>query len=206
LGGACVAYHLQRQSDFAVLAHEGWHQFADARLAYALPAWLDEGLALQFEAYRWEKGQVRFDPRLNAGRLVTLKRVMAAGRPIALADLLRLDAGRVLSHTRFDPADPGGSGVAVYYAQLYGLIRFLREANYGRYRQALQTMLQDGQTGRWPLSPSQRQEARQRQRNPSRLWNAQVGLTLFRTYIGADLTGLQAEYETFCRQITAEIR
>ena len=38
---ACVAYHLTRRSNFSILAHEGWHQFADELFQFRLPAWLD---------------------------------------------------------------------------------------------------------------------------------------------------------------------
>jgi hypothetical protein len=204
---ACVAYHLNRQSNFSILAHEGWHQFSDELFRYRLPAWLDESIATNFEAYQWHNGQVEFSPKYNGSRLYALALTLRQGQLISLSDLLVLDAGRVLSHTQYDPADRKvDPRIAAYYAQLYALARFLREANYGRHVLAFRLMLQDAQYGRWSLDDAARAEALQRDRNPTRLWNAQVGQRIFQTYISRDISRIEPAYQAFCRKIVSNIR
>jgi len=207
LNGACVAYHIGRESNFSVLAHEGWHQFADELLVFRLPAWLDEGLATNFEAYRWKNGRVEFVPRHNGSRLWSLGQTIARDNCIPLLHLLMLDAGRVLSHSGHDPDSPQADPmVAAYYAQVYALVRFLREDDYGRRLQAFHTMVDNGYRGRWQLTAEDRAEATQRQRNPTRRWNARVGPLIFRQYIGPLPSEIENDYRAFCRKIVTKVR
>lgn len=207
LDKACVAYHLGRQSNFAVLAHEGWHQFSDAVFAYRLPAWADEGLATSFESYQWEDGKVRFDPRRNGMRLRDLQKALAAGKWMGLGELLAMDAGRVLSFANKDPGGDAGRMVSItgYYAQLYALVRFLREDEYGRRLLSFRNMLNDGRLGNWPLPEELRAEAVGRKQNPSRRWNAMTGTLIFQSYIAAEPGSLEKQYQLFCRKIVRNI-
>ncbi|MBN2212357.1 MAG: hypothetical protein JW709_13245 [Sedimentisphaerales bacterium] len=205
--GACVAYHLGRGANLAVLAHEGWHQFSDACFTYRLPAWLDEGLATSFEGFRWEDGRVDFDVRLNAGRLMALQQCLAEDKWYRLEDLLRLDAGRVVSHAAGQAQLQGASQtVGSYYAQLYALARFLREDAFGRRRAAFERMLVDGREGRWPLEGELREEAMARDTAPSRRWNAQVGPMLFEYYFQQTPGQMEAEYRRFCAGVLKSVR
>ena len=207
LNGACVAYHIGRKSNFSVLAHEGWHQFSDELFELRLPAWLDEGIATNCEAFDWKNGRVIFDARTNGARLMGLSHTLARDNFIPLSDLLSLDAGRVLSHisTTTDDAktDPR---IVAYYAQIYALTRFLREAGYGRYLYHFQTMVNDARLGQWRLEPQDRDEATQREHNPSRRWNAKVGRQIFETYIASNLLDIEPAYRAFCRKILANVR
>lgn len=204
---ACVAYHITRRSNFSILAHEGWHQFSDELFQFRLPAWLDEGIATNFEAYKWKNGRVEFHPKYNGSRIHALAQTLAQGQMISLADLLVLDAGRILSHTQLDPTNPKvDSRITAYYAQLYALARFLREANYGRYLPAFRSMLSDAGYGRWPLNKASRAEALQRDRNPTRLWNAKVGRLIFQTYISHNLNEIEPAYRAFCRKIVSNVQ
>jgi len=205
--GACVAYHIGRMPNFSVLAHEGWHQFADEICRYRMPAWLDEGLATNFEAFKWEKGRVTFTPRYNGSRLMALRQTMAHDRLFRLVDLLRLDAGRVLSHSVNDPdsanADPA---VAAYYAQVYALVRFLREEKYGQRLEDFRRMVKDGYLGKWPLDAKDQAQAIQRKHNPTRSWNARVGFLVFQGYIEPPASEIENDYHAFCRKIVSSVR
>jgi len=205
--GACVAYHIGRTSNFSVLAHEGWHQFVDELFVYRLPAWLDEGIAVGFEAYEWQKGQVRFMPRLNGPRLAPLQQALRRRALFPLQELLTLDAGRVVSHASQENKDKNPDDrIAVYYAQLYALVRFLREDNYGQHRRAFRRLVNDGRLGRWSLSTALRNEALQRRTNPSQKWNAEVGQELFRQYITPNHLLLEPQYQRFCQKILYSVR
>ena len=207
LNGASVAYHIGRDSNFAVLAHEGWHQFSDELFKFRLPAWLDEGLATNFEAYSWKNGRATFSPQINASRLMALGKSHQRGVLFSISELLTLDAGRVISHTAAVPGTPESSPqVTAYYAQLYALVRFLREYNYGRYLLGFRSMLDDARQGRWPLDPQLSAEALQRKRNPTRTWNAIVGPMIFHTYVDANPELLQEDYLNFCRKLLARTR
>jgi len=205
LNKACVAYHLGRTWNFSILAHEGWHQFSHETFAYRLPAWMDEGMATNFEMFRWEKDRVVFEPSKNGSRLQALRIALAnPDRLIPLNELIQLDPGRVLHRSGYASADlePGESPVAVYYSQIYALIRFLREEHYGRYYRPFQQMLYQGFMGQWNLPEVLIAETRAQEGNPTRLWNAQVGMLIFQMYMKQSPEKLEAEFLQFCRKIT----
>lgn len=206
LNGVCVAYHLDRQSDFSVLAHEGWHQFSDVAFKYQLPAWLDEGLATQFEAYQQVNGKVTFKPSRNGSRLVALRKSMAENHTLSLAEIISSDAGGILSHSNDSLSQQQAHPkVAAYYAQLYALIRFLREDNYGQRYPQLRRILYHGYLGQhWPVTAEQRQAAMQA--HQSHRWNGEVGRMLFQNYIAADLRQIEPAYRSFCRKIVSRLQ
>lgn len=205
--GACVAYHLSRQSNFSVLAHEGWHQFSDELFAYRLPAWLDEGLATLFEAYQWQTGQVDFDPRFNANRLMALQVALAGDHLYPLETLLTVDAGHIVARAAYaGDTEQQQLSIGTYYAQLYALIRFLREDNYGQRLLGFHRMLDDARRGQWLLAEPLRQEAQQRLDSPTRAWNAQVGPWAFQTYIGPQPQELENAFRAFCHKTLRSVR
>jgi len=205
LQGTCVAYHIDRDTDFAVLAHEGWHQFCQQAFAYRLPAWLDEGMATNFESFELNHAQVRFTPGHNGGRLSALRDALADGRMYRLNVLLRMDPGMAM--TAGTPnSQATAPEVSAYYAQVYALLRFLRDYDYGRYYQNLERLLSDAAQGAWPLTEEQKAEASQREQNPSRYWNGHVGPLLFDTYITEDRNALEKAYWGFCQEIILAIR
>lgn len=82
------------EGDFLTsLAHEAWHAYADLRLAAALPAWLDEGLAQVFEGGLLEAGELRLDAP-DAGRLARLAELLTSRPPGLLPPLVAGDEGQ----------------------------------------------------------------------------------------------------------------
>ena len=124
----------------------------------------------------------------------------------SISDLLSLDAGRVISHTAYNPknsqVDPK---ISAYYAQLYALVRFLREYEYGRYLHAFQTMLKHAYLGRWPLSDKLKSQTL-RKSKPTRLWNAAVGKIIFQAYIAPTPDQIEPQYRAFCSHIHSTAR
>lgn len=208
LNGACVAYKLTRRANFSVLAHEGWHQFSQGLFRFHLPAWLDEGLATNFEAYQEaEKGKVTFNPHHNASRLWALKQTVARGKLFSISELLQLDAGRVVAHSSYDSSQgKSNPQVATYYAQIYALTRFLREYNYSYYQEDFQRMLSDAYLGRWPLDEKDRSEALRKLHNPTRRWNAKIGTLIFKTYIAPIPPEIEDKYQAFCLDIVSKVK
>ena len=194
LNGACVAYNIGRERTFSVLGHEGWHQFNSRLFKYRLPSWLDEGIAMLFEASRYDKGMFYFEPARNLNRLGALKTTLMKNKMIPLEKLITLNPGEVLATNQDD-------AVIAFYSQSYALVRFLREDGYGRRLSNYHQMLMDGLDGRWSLNEKLKTVAADRNIPLTVGWNRIVGKKLFEEYIGDDFTALNDEYVRFCRKI-----
>jgi len=203
--GTCVAYDIGLERTLSVLAHEGWHQFNGRHFEFRLPSWLDEGVAMLFEAYSQEGGTFRFDPAENYYRLDALERTLSQNKLIPLSELIATHPGEVLATDQTE-------AVMAFYSQSYALLRFLRERwspplgpapGTAGGTDAYHRLLADGLRGAWPLDHACRKIATDR--NIPRIieWNRIVGLVLFTEYIGRDFERIEKEYLDFCRQITA---
>ncbi len=198
--GACVAYDIGLQRTLSVLAHEGWHQFNGRHFEFRLPSWLDEGVAMLFEAYSQDGWTFRFDPAANYYRLDALERTISQHKLIPLNELISTNPGEVLATDQTE-------AVMAFYSQSYALLRFLRERwspSLGAGgTDAYHRLLADGLRGDWPLNDACRKIATDR--NIPRIieWNRLVGLVLFTEYIGSDFERIEKEYLDFCRQIVA---
>ena len=137
--GISVAYLLERYHTFGILAHEGFHQFADSRLEHRIPAWMEEGLGCNFESHFWRAGRPEFAPDLNEFRLKALRKALTRDSLFPLPEILAMDAGQAVAM----PAEK----TATFYAQSWALTRFLQEGQNGKYRQAFRLMLSDAADG-----------------------------------------------------------
>ncbi len=194
--GACVAYDIGWERTLSVLGHEGWHQFSDTYFAFRLPSWLDEGVAMLFETHWTENGTLHFEPEDNGYRLDALRKTLSNGKMIPLEKLIGTQPGDVLAA---DQAE----AVTAFYSESYALVRFLREAENGRYAETYKRLLADGFRGDWPLDKVSEHIAADRSIPRNILWNHIVGLLLFQEYIGADFEPVEKEYLTFCQKIVA---
>ena len=199
LNGSCVAYNIGREATFSVLGHEGWHQFNAACFKYRLPSWLDEGIAMLFESSRYEGGRFYFEPGKNGGRLGGLKVTLIKDDMIPLRQLVGLNPGEVLGTG--DTKD-----VMAFYSQAYGLVRFLREDNYGKRLNNFHQLLLGGLKGTWPIEGRARQMAEDRNIPLTIRWNKLVGPGLFKHYIGEDIEAIEKEYTAFCRKSVYHVR
>jgi hypothetical protein len=115
-----------------VLQHEGFHQFAWARLGPNLPVWANEGMAEYFgEA-------ILVDGRLETGlvpptRLERLRRAVKAGRHVPFSDLL------AMSSETWRRRVQAGKG-QVLYDQAWAMVHFLVHGAE-RYRAAFDDYL-----------------------------------------------------------------
>jgi len=195
--GACVAYDIGTKRTFSVLGHEGWHQFNGRHFRFRLPSWLDEGVAMLFEAHVAEDGAFYFEPAENAYRLDALKKTLSDNTIIPLRELVATNPGDVLAMDQTE-------AVMAFYSQSYALVRFLREAGYGQRLGIYHQLLADGLRGDWPLDEVSKKIAMDRNIPRNILWNHIVGLVLFQEYIGDDFGQIEKEYLAFCRQIVAD--
>ena len=192
--GACVAYDIGKERTFSVLGHEGWHQFNGRHFKFRLPSWLDEGLAMLFEAHGTEDGTIYFDPAENVYRLNALKKTLAKNQMIPLRELIATNPGDVL-------ATDQSEAVMAFYSQSYALVRFLRQANYRGRKSIYHRLLADSLRGDWPLDKVSKKIAADRNIPRNILWNRIVGLVLFQEYVGNDIDRIEKEYLAFCRRI-----
>ena len=135
----CVAYLLDRYHTLGILAHEGFHQFSSRRLGHRIPAWMEEGLACNFEAHVWKSGEPVFTPDLNEFRISALKKALRNDLLFPLSDLLAMQAGHAVEL----PPEK----TATFYAQAWALTRFLQEGRDGKYRPAFRQLLDDAADG-----------------------------------------------------------
>ena len=197
----CVAYDIGRRQTLSILGHEGWHQFNQRLFVYRLPSWLDEGIATLFETCRFERGQFVFDPASNLMRLGSLKHTLQTGRMIPLDQLLLLNPGQVLNGYNGDP-----DGATAYYAQVYALVRFLREDGHGLRLRHYHAMLLGAAHGNWPLDAALLNVAADRRIALTVGWNMRTSRELFDHYFDEDLRSLNVEYLAFCQKITYPVR
>lgn len=194
LNGACVLYDIGRKRTLSAIGHEGWHQFNSRHFKYRLPSWLDEGIAMLFEASTYQDGVLTFDPSRNYHRLGTLERTLGSAEHIPLRELIATSPGEVLAT---DQAET----VLAFYCQSYALVRFLRESGSGKHSTRYHRLLWDGFLGEWPLDDTAGRAAQDRNVPRTIQWNRVVGPQLFQRYVGDDFQQLERQYLAYCRQI-----
>ncbi len=196
--GSCVAYNIGRQRTFRLLGHECWHQFADRLFKYRLPSWLNEGMAMQFEANRYENGLFYFEPERNLYRLGSLKKTLDADYKITLQDLIAAEPGQAF--------EKGNVSVSAFYSQSYALVRFLKEGCNGKYKNSLKKMLADALQGGWTLDETNAIIASDRRIPLTVGWNQAVGPDLFRQYVETDFDKIENEFADFCAKIVQNVK
>jgi len=194
LNGVCVVYDIGPRRTLAAIGHEGWHQFNNRHFQYRLPSWLDEGVAMLFEASVYEQGLFRFEPGANVQRLGALKETLKHSKQIPLHELISTSPGEVL-------ATDQAAVVMAFYSQSYALIRFLREADCGRRLDTYRHLLHDGLLGNWPLDGANQATAENRNIPRTIPWNRAVGTQLFAHYVASDVEQLDREYLAFCHRL-----
>ncbi|MEO0512149.1 MAG: DUF1570 domain-containing protein [Planctomycetota bacterium] len=128
----------------SITAHEGWHQYTQRTFKNRLPSWLEEGVATYHEGLRLSDRRGRTaTPRLlawsNTERFDRLREAVGAGRLLPLSEVVRLTPGDLLSRSEDAALD--------WYAQVWGAVHFLKEADDGRYAGALSSILEDAAAG-----------------------------------------------------------
>lgn len=197
LKDACVTYNIGSDTTFSVLGHEGWHQFNKRHFKYRLPSWLDEGIAMAFEANRYEDGLFAFDPSQNLNRLGGLKLTLAKDKMIPLEVLVGLDPGQAVRISQ--------DATQAFYSQSYALVRFLKEDNYGQRLAKYHQMLMGAVDGTWPLTDEAKRIAADRNIPITVKYNRIAGTKLFEYYIGTDFAGLEQEYLLFCNKLVYHV-
>lgn len=184
--GVSVIEYVAHEVTFPLFAHEGFHQYVHHCVNGRMPAWLNEGLAVCCEGQRWGAVRLRrFDPWNNPRRFNDLAEALAGSRLHPLRKLLATNAGEII--------EGSSRSVATYYAQVWGLVLFLREGAGGKYAPGLQRL----------LAALQETDVEQYAR-AAHIWSDEAkfnpGEELFRSFISQDLDAFEREYLGFLRE------
>jgi hypothetical protein len=183
-----VAYDLTRDRTLALLAHEGWHQYLAGYFPEPVVAWLDEGMACQWEAFDLKGGRPVFASRQNLFRRNNLRDALTStDRWIPLKRLVEMNAGQAVAET--------GSMTRSYYAQVWALVLFLKESRNTSYTRGFAKLLADAGTRKTAIAVSG-----YRLTTPGSEGLSQ-GEILFRHYIVPDLDAFEKEFIVFSREL-----
>ncbi len=149
-GASALVTFLEGQSlerMFHTLRHEGFHQFAFARIGPDLPIWANEGLAEYFAETVVAKRGLSAG-QVPAGRLAVVKRAIADNAHIPLAELLTMSGEEWNQNVR----DRIGS---LQYDQSWSVVHFLVHGDK-KYQRAFEAYLKMIATGLEPAEVARR--------------------------------------------------
>lgn len=194
--GRSVLYYIdshgKTKDTFAILAHEGWHQYAQTMLHRQLPTWLEEGIATFMEGYiQNEDGAIKFLPWANRERYRTLRHAVRKKTLIGIKELLTRTPQSFLKSSKDD--------LLVYYSQVWALVHFLNEGQNGKYHQAFSYLLADATKGVSPMPPKRTSQKSAKTGSRERL---SPGVIL--QYLEIDLDDFELQYIQFIKKIVAD--
>ncbi|MEK6677004.1 MAG: DUF1570 domain-containing protein [Planctomycetota bacterium] len=188
-GDTSVSFYSDRASTLATLAHEGWHQYAATRFPFELPAWLNEGFACYHEAVECAGSKPVFTPHRNTFRINPLREAVLRDRLLSLEDILVSDAGQVM-------AQDNSAITQTFYAQAWGLVRFLQEGRGGHYSQSMRKLLGDISNGSYPVKITAARVA------SIKGGSVAGSIDAFEAYFGGDFPRMNEEYYGFLVRTT----
>lgn len=184
--GRSVLWDIGVQDTFAILAHEGWHQYAQVSLREPLPSWLDEGIAAWAEGFRWDTyrpERAEFLPWANVERFDQLRRAVERDGVIPLGQLLTERPQQLIRVS--------AESALTYYAECWALVHYLMQ-DPGK-REALERLLADAAAGR----VYGRVRARFGERAARSALLRRAGPEVWQVYFGEDLAEADGRFGAF---------
>ena len=157
-----------RRETLSVLQHEGFHQFAHARLGPDLPTWANEGVAQYFEDGLMVGSDLETGHR-SPYRLETIQDALERGREFPIKRILSI----ANADWRRRMGREGGRS-AVLYAQAWSMAYFLIHGRDGRYRDAFLRFLRLSGSGRPQIAAFEEAFETRSTRGFARQWRAFV--------------------------------
>jgi len=173
-----VAYYLGDQQTFSIAAHEGWHQYVARNFKGRLPPFLEEGIACMFESVSTVDSTPQWNWSSNPRRLSKLKQAVDRNGLWPLDQLMQMHAGLIVEERP--------ERIEAFYAQNWAFARFLWEGENGRFRPALQRILQNVASGQGRAG-----------------WQPEAVRPMIENYLHAPLDEIERRYLQFVHQITA---
>jgi len=198
--GTAVLFNIDFDDTFAILAHEGWHQYTQVTFKNPLPTWLEEGIATYMEGRRQLPGQpLQFRPLENRQRLEALERAWLNRGGAVLFPMTEL-IDRSPQH--FLKEDT--TGLLTYYAQVWALVHFFVHGENGKYRAALRRVLEDAAEGRLLAAISTSGNIPNHNER-QRLAVSQFGPGILLAYFNRNYAGeMQEEYTRFLERLVTD--
>lgn len=135
--GTCVFWDIGFMQTLPVAAHEGMHQYLLNNLKDTLPMWLEEGLAVMAEGFRFDDKRIVFMPEAPWVHISDLRVALRGSNWVPLGRLLEMDAGDAIAGTNEQAIG--------YYAQLWALLLYIRSND--TYRAGMEKLLADAKNG-----------------------------------------------------------
>ena len=197
--GRSVLYYIDRhgrtRDTFAILAHEGWHQYAQTTFRRQLPVWLEEGIATYMEGYLTDAdGRVEFRPWANRERYRTLRRAVRTETLIGLDEVITRTPQSFLKVSK--------DQLLIYYSQVWALVHFLHEGRGEQYRPKLIQLLTDAAQGRVAAKRSTLNESTE-DRNRAGTLRSQLASILVKQYFNAEFDAFEQQYTDFVHRVVA---
>jgi hypothetical protein len=186
IGDWYVAYYIGDGGTWSVAAHEGWHQFVARHFKGRLPPFIEEGAACTFENIRWVRGEPVFDTAVHAGRQQALRQAIERKDLWPLEELIQMHAGDVVQQ----PAER----IEAFYSQSWAFVRFLWEAEQGRFRPALQRLMNETAAGT-VFDPTGSHRSSQRP------WNPAAVRAILEHYLEMNLPQIDRHYQRYIRRL-----
>ncbi|HOQ84834.1 MAG TPA: DUF1570 domain-containing protein [Phycisphaerae bacterium] len=184
--GTSVLWDVKRDHTLALLAHEGLHQYLARQRSGPIPAWLNEGLATQFEDFDLEGYRPVFRPQRNLLRKNSLREALSIpDSMIPLNKLLSMHAGEAVVRP--------GQRARGYYAQVWITVLFLQHSP--QYRDAFARLLDDVGTDRM------RDNINAYRATTPEAADLSDGEILFRHYITQELDDFEDELRAYARRL-----
>ncbi len=204
--GTAVLYYIdfwrnRHHDTLAIAAHEGWHQYTQSTFKNTLPVWMEEGIAAYMEGFDTRRGLTVFSPADNWERRSALRDAVRESRRYPERDAL-IPLETIITQTPQAFLATGKSNLLTYYAQTWGLIRFLAEGQDGKYRDGLERVLLDAAYGE--MVPRLRKASGRSWR--STMTQAQVGTLVIAEYFNPDFDEFEQEYLAYINELTKSRR
>ena len=197
--GRSVLYYIDRhgrtRDTFAILAHEGWHQYAQTTFRRQLPVWLEEGIATYMEGYLTDPdGRVEFRPWANRERYRTLRHAVRTETLIGLDE--------VITRTPQSFLEVSKDQLLIYYSQVWALVHFLHDGRDEQYRPRLTQLLADAAEGRVAAKRSTLNESTEG-RNRTGTLRSELASILVKQYFDAEFDTFEQQYTDFVHRVVA---
>lgn len=190
--GRAVLWDIGVQDTLAILAHEGWHQYAQVVLHEPLPSWLDEGIAVWAEGFRWDvyhPDEPVFLPWANVERFDQLRAASSREGLMPLDQLLTAQPQELIRAS--------SASTLTYYAQCWALAQYIMD-DPGR-RNSLGRLLEDAAAGRVMM----RLERRFGERAARSAVLRRSGIEVWQLYFGESIDAERESFEAYVHQLVA---
>lgn len=121
---------LTRDQVYNTLQHEGFHQFAHAKMGGNLPLWVNEGLAEYFGAAIVVDGDVRLGI-VDGDRIDKINHALESNRALSFRELLGIQSDQWQQNML-----SGSAKGHLQYDQSWAIVHFLIHGDNGKYKNA----------------------------------------------------------------------